>query len=242
MNRIFLFSMVILAIAAVATGRAAEPTNNIIVALDAKRQAVTAVDRASGKLFKFTVKNPALFKSAKLCETFEAPIAGMGKDKDFAADFGSADPKKPCCTLTTDIGGAGEVLGVRRYGEEGVAVILTELKRTSGDTITARWQYCNGGNQRVRFEEKGCVGMGCTYTLAEEVHLLDGAMRTKHDVLRDRSNKAIAERYTSDKLAVGPNRILDTWAKFQAPPESSTKVTVVIPGASEPFEDVPIGR
>jgi hypothetical protein len=241
MNPIPLFSLTTLILAAV-TAQAAEPLQNIIVGLDTKRQAITAVHRESGKIFQFTVKDAALFKSAKLCETFEAPVAEMQKGNDFAADFGNADPKKSCCTLTTDIGGAGRALGVRRYEQEGVDVILAEMKRTSGDTVTARWQYCNGGKQMVRFKEQGCVGMGCTYTLAEEVHFLDGATRTKHDVLRDTSNKALAERYTSDKLAVAPNRLLATWAKFQAPPESTTNVTVVIPGVSEPFEDVPIAN
>jgi hypothetical protein len=239
MKRGLQFSLAILILAA-AAARAAEPTHNIIVGLDAKRQAITAVHRESGKLFKFTVKDARLFKSAKLCETFEAPVVGMQKGKGFAADFGSADPNQPCCTLTTDLGGAGRALGVRRYEQEGVDVILTEMKRTSGNTVTARWQYCNGGKQTARFKAQGCVGMGCTYTLAEEVHFFDGATRTKHDVLRDTSHKALAERYTSDKLAVAPNRLLATWAKFPAPPESSTNVTVVIPGVSEPFEDVPI--
>ncbi len=240
MNRITLFFTIL--ILAAATTQAGEPLKNIIVELNSKRQVVTAVNRESGKIFQFTVKVPALFKSAKLCETFEAPVAEMQKGKDFAADFGSADPKKPCCTLTTDIGGAGRALGVRRYEQEGVEVILTEMKRTSGNTVTARWQYCNGGKQEVRFKEQGCVGMGCTYTLAEEVHFLDGETRTRHDVLRDTRNYAIAERYSSEKLAVAPNWLLATWAKFPAPPESSSNVTVVIPGVSEPFEDVPIAK
>jgi len=213
-----------------------------ILELDAKRQAITAIERAGGRLFTFSVKEAAVFKSAKRCERFDAPLAQVQRDKTFAADFGSADPKKPCCTLTTEIGGAGQALGVRAYEVEGVEVILTELKRTSGDTVTARWQYCNGGKQPVEFKQEGCVGMGCTYTLAEGVELLDGATRMKHGVVRVEGRQAIAERYTGDKLRVGPNQLLKTWARFPAPPESSTKITVVIPGASEPFEDVPIAK
>jgi hypothetical protein len=213
-----------------------------ILGLDAKRQAITAIERAGGKLFTFSVKDDAVFKTAKLCERFDAPLAQMQKDKVFAADFGKADPKKPCCTLTTEIGGAGQALGVRPYEVEGVEVILTELKRTSGDAVTARWQYCNGGKQTVKFKAEGCVGMGCTYTLAEDVQLIDGATRMKHGVLRVEGRQAIAERYTADKLGIAPNQSLKTWAKFPAPPESSAKVTVVIPGVSEPFEDVPIAK
>lgn len=226
----------------ITAARAAEPTENTIVALDAKRQTVTAINVTSGKLFKFVVKDAGVFKSAKLCETFEAPVAEMQKDTDFAADFGSADPKAPCCTLTTEIGGAGQALGMRPYEVEGVDVILTELKRTAGETVTARWQYCNGGERTVRFKPQGCTGMGCTYTLTEGMHLLDGATRMKLPVMRDTRNKAIAQHYTEDKLAVGPHRVLATWAKFPAPPASSGVVTVVMPGVNEPFEDVPIGE
>jgi hypothetical protein len=213
-----------------------------IVELDAKRQAITAVERGSGRLFTFSVKDPATFKSAALCERFDAPLREAQKEKPFAADFGSADPKKPCCTLGTEVGGAGQVLGVRPYEVGGVEVILTELRRTSGDSLTARWQYCNGGTQPVTFKAEGCVGMGCTYTLAENVELLDGETHTKHGVLRIEGREAVAERYQADRLRVGPNQILRTWAKFPAPPASSTKMTVVIPGASEPFEDVPIAK
>ncbi len=82
--------------------------------------------------------------------------------------------------------------------------------------------------------------MGCTYTLAEEMHLIDGTSRTKHEVLRDESNKAVAQRYESSALAVGPHQLLNTWAKFNAPAGAS--VTVIIPGVSEPFEDVAIAQ
>jgi len=48
------------------------------------------------------------------------------------------------------------------------------------------------------------------------------------------------QRYKASKLGVGAHQVLGTWAKFEAPSESSTMVTVTIPGVSEPFEDVPI--
>jgi hypothetical protein len=211
-----------------------------IVGLDAKRQLITAIERASGKMFRFTVKDDATFKTAKLCESFDAPLAETKKDAPFAADFGKADPKKPCCALTTEVGGAGKVLGVQKYKEAGLTVILTELKRTAGDTLTARWQYCNGGAKAVTFPAAGCVGMGCTHTPAFGMNLMDGATRQKHEMLRDDKGNLVADLYPPSKLTVGPNAIFSTWAKFNAPPASSTVVTVIIPGTSEPFEDMPI--
>jgi hypothetical protein len=237
---LYSLSLVIVGLAFPLGASAGEPCCGVL-SLEAKRQEVTAVDRASGKLFSFTVKDPAVFKSVQLCESFDAPLAQMQKGMALAADLGQqVKSAQPCCSLTTEIGGAGQVLGVRHHDVSGVDVILTELKRTAGNIVTARWQYLNGSNEALRFEAAGCVGMGCTYTLAEEVHLLDGAARTKHEVLRDTGNKALAQRYEASKLVVAPHQILSTWAKFEAPPASSSRVTVVIPGVSEPFEDVPI--
>lgn len=211
-----------------------------IVGLDVKRQLVTAIERAGGKMFRFTVKDAPTFKTAKLCESFDTPVAEVKKDATFAADFGKADPKVPCCTLTTEVGGAGKALGVRKYQASDITVILTELKRTAGDTLTARWQYCNGGAKAFKFSPEGCVGMGCTYTPAFGMHLLDGATRQKHPMLKDNKNKLVADLYPPEKLQVGPNAIFSTWAKFNAPPASSTVVTVVIPETNEPLEDMPI--
>lgn len=239
MHRISPYSVGILGLAATLAAASPEPCCSV-VSLDAKRQAVTAIDRASAKLFSFKVESPKLYKSIQVGDRFDAPLDTLQKGQAFAADVGGADPAKPCCSAITELGGAGQALSVHPHDQSGVDVILTELKRTTGNTVTARWQYLNGGEEALRFEEKGCVGMGCTYTLAEEMHLLDGATRTKHEVLRDETNQAVAQRYESSKLAVGPHQLLSTWAKFNAPPASSSSMTVVIPGVSEPFEDVAI--
>jgi len=240
MGRIVFALLWIVGLAVVSATVAQDTSCCTIVGLEAKRQLVTAIERASGKMFRFTVKDDATFKTAKLCENFDAPIAETKKDAPLAADFGKADPKKACCSLTTDVGGAGNVLGVRKYKEPDVSVILTELKRTAGETLTVRWQYCNGGAKVVKFLAQGCVGMGCTHTPAYGMNLLDGAAREKYEMLKDERGHLVADLYPPSKLAVGPSSIFSTWAKFNAPPASSTVVTVVIPGTNEPFEDMPI--
>jgi hypothetical protein len=75
---------------------------------------MTAIERASGEMFRFTVKDDATFKTAKLCENFDAPIAEPKKDAPLAAD----------------VSGAGKALGV--------TVILTKLKRTAEDIVPPR--------------------------------------------------------------------------------------------------------
>jgi hypothetical protein len=223
----------------VTTARAAEPQHGIIIGLDAKRQSITAINVASGKEFKFTVKDPAVFKSAKLCEDFEAPVSEMKKDKDFIADFGKADPKKPCCTLTTEIGGAGQVLGIKPHAKhEGVTFILTELKRASGDLVTATYLYCNAGPKvEIRNELVDRVS---------KATLVDGASKTQHNVVRVKNpgrgdSWLMADHgQATSTVYLNTNGMLKSWMKFTAP--AGDKATLYVPGASEPFEDVPIAR
>lgn len=214
-----------------------------IVGLDAKRQTLTAFERASGNYFRLKVDDADTFKSARLCEKFDTLVGAAKPGDAVAADFGKADPAKPCCTLAAAPGSLGRALGVRPYQPaEGVDLILTELKRTAGNTVTARWQYCNGSDKPVRFRAEGCVGMGCTHTPAYGMSLLDGATRTRFPMLKDTQNKLVADLYPPDRLRVGPGQVFATWAKFNAPPASSTALTVAIPGVSEPFEDVPLSQ
>jgi hypothetical protein len=221
----------------IASAPAADPASNIILGLDAKRQSVTAVNVSSGQIFKFTVKDATVFQSAKLCESFEAPVAEMTKDKDFAADFGAADRAKPCCTVTAEPGAAGRVLGVRAHNSGHIDVLLTELKR-DGDLVTARWQYCNHGDAVFLTED--------LKDRAFRAHLVDQATRKQHDVVRVRDSSRgdswlMADHgQSSRRVRLESNQALQTWAKFPAPPASSTAVTVMIPGVSEPFDNVPI--
>ncbi len=218
----------------------AEPCCNV-VARDETTRTITAIDRASAKYFAFAVTSPATFTNIQLGDAFDVPLAKLHKGMAFAANLGRVrNPMDPCCNMTSDLGGPGQALGVHSHDANGVLVVLLEVKRTAGNTVTARWQYINGSEEPLAFEQAGCVGMGCTYSLAEEVNFLDGATRTKFEVLRDASNQAVAQRYAAAKLQVGAHQILNTWAKFNAPPVSSSRVTFIIPGVSEPFEDVPI--
>jgi hypothetical protein len=221
--------------------RSGEPCCNV-VSKNASTRTVTAIERTSAKYFTFTVTSPATFAKVRLGDAFDVPPEKIKKDVAFAADLGGASGStKPCCTMTSELGGPGQALGVHAHDATGVLVVLLELKRTSGNTVTAKWQYVNGSDEVLAFEQAGCVGMGCTYTVAEEAQFIDGATRTKFEVLRDDKNQAVAQRYEGSKLQVGGHQIMSTWAKFNAPSETSSRVTFIIPGVSEPFEDVPVG-
>jgi hypothetical protein len=131
-------------------------------------------------------------------------------------------------------------LGVHEHEAGDVDVVLLELARTSGDTVTMRWKYVNrsGEKKQLTSERTGWLD---PYRLAADAYLLDTANKTKYTVLVDDSKHPIAGRHGQQNsyIFVGPRQSLVTWAKFPAPAADVTKVTVSIPGAA-PFEDVPL--
>lgn len=238
MKRILLSSLSALYLVA-ATPQAAEPQHNIVVGLDNKREAVRSVDLQFGRQFTFTVRDVAVFGSVKLCDTIVVPIATMQKNKEFAADIGRADPSKPCCTLTTDIGSAGRVLAIQPHAKhEQVTLILTELKRTSGELVTASYFYCNAGPKvELRNELVDRVSRAT---------LVDATNKKQYNVVRVKNpgrgdSWLVADHGQAISLVhLGSNSILRTWVKFPAP--TATKATLSIPGASAPFEDLSIAN
>ncbi len=151
---------------------------------------------------------------------------------------GQVGQEKPGTRLAIAVQG----LGVHEHQAGGVDVELLELKRTSGDTVTARWQYRNKTNERKQLTDQR-TGWPDPYRLAFEVYLLDGNTRTKYVVIRDEKNYPVAGRHGGQNsfIFIGPKETISTWAKFQAPPETTEKITVVIPGV-QPFEDIPISK
>ena len=132
------------------------------------------------------------------------------------------------------------VLGTGDYEVSGVEVTLLELKRTSGDTLTARWRYRNA-NAEQKALTKG-TGWTDSWALSMESYLVDSSNKKKYLVIKDSSGQPLAGSHGgSGSIKIGAGQTITTWAKFPAPPESVQKVTIYIPGMA-PFEDIPISR
>ncbi len=117
---------------------------------------------------------------------------------------------------------------------------LLELKRTSGDTITARWRYRNADQQQKALTK--ATGWTDKWALSMTSYLVDSANKKKYLVIKDSSGNPLAAAHGgSGSIKIGPGETLTTWAKYPAPPESVQKVSVYIPGVA-PFEDVPISK
>jgi len=133
-------------------------------------------------------------------------------------------------------------LGVGEHEIGGVDVALLEVRRTTGDVLTIKWEYRNNTNERKQLtgERTGWID---PYRLAVGAYVLDNLNRTKYELALDEKRQPIAGHHgaVNSFIFVGPKQTLATWAKFQAPPAGIDKVTVMIPGAA-PFEDVPIGQ
>jgi hypothetical protein len=121
----------------------------------------------------------------------------------------------------------------------GIQVALVEIRRTSGETVTVKWQYRNTTQQEVKVS-KGGTSWADVYQLTADAYLIDAVNKKKYLVIRDAENNWVASKHGDwQGTKLGPGQTMNAWAKFPAPPAGVQKITVNIPGVA-PFEDVAI--
>lgn len=113
----------------------------------------------------------------------------------------------------------------------GSKVVVRDLKRDDGGTVTLRFQIINDGERPL----KTYGVLGDTYAM-DHVHLIDAANKKKYLVVTDAAKKCLCSELKED---VAKGARFNLWAKFPAPPENVQKITVIIP-SFEPIESVPI--
>ncbi len=115
---------------------------------------------------------------------------------------------------------------------------LLEVKRVSGGALLVRWRVINTG---------GGGTSGLTATAAKpirydfgwnELFFIDPAENKRYQFLTDSGGNRILDVWYGD-LEPGQQRV--NWAKFPAPPPSSTKISLALP-KFPPFEDVPVSQ
>jgi len=104
---------------------------------------------------------------------------------------------------------------------------LLEVKRVSGGALLVRWRLFNTGAKVANYNFDW-----------PELYYTDPAENKKYAFLKDSSNASVLDMWWGD-LPPGEQRL--QWAKFPAPPPSSSKVTVFIPKFA-PFEDTPVAQ
>jgi hypothetical protein len=118
---------------------------------------------------------------------------------------------------------------------------LLEAKRVSGGALLVRWRIINTAGQ-------GGGGGGLVSSTAakpiqyafdwNELFYIDPAENKRYQFLTDSGGHRILEVWDG-YLEAGKQRL--NWAKFPAPPASSTKISISIPRFA-PFEDVPLNQ
>jgi hypothetical protein len=133
-------------------------------------------------------------------------------------------------------------LGVQEHEMGGVDVAITELKRTSGDTLTMKWEFRNKTQEKKVLATGG--GFSAPYRLAKEAYLLDMKNKKRYLVVENGEYYPLARKHTTTSegsIVVEPGQTLTTWAKFPAPPADVAAVDVQLPQVP-PFDAVPIGQ
>jgi hypothetical protein len=134
---------------------------------------------------------------------------------------------------------SNNVLASAEYSQDpALRCDLLEVKRVSGGALLVRWRIINTA---------GGGGAGLTATAAKPVHYdfnwnelfyIDPAENKRYQFLTDSGGNRILDIWNGD-LAPGQQRV--NWAKFPAPPPSSTKISLSLP-KFPPFEDVPVSQ
>jgi hypothetical protein len=130
-----------------------------------------------------------------------------------------------------------KVIGSAEGSIPGTRIEVTELKRTSGGTVTLRFAIVNDSTETLQVTSMmAMVDLSGAYTIAN-VHLIDPVGRKKYFTAKDAEGKCVCSAYAAAK----PGGRVNLWAKFAAPPDDVEKLSVVIPPFA-PADDVPISR
>jgi hypothetical protein len=117
--------------------------------------------------------------------------------------------------------------------EPGVHADILSLKRTEGGLLTLRVAFDNETGGEIK--NKALPGGGNV----ENFQLVDFLNKRKYNVLRTSDGACLCTSLNPLTSSEPGKRIL--WAKFTAPPESVTRISLLLPEA-EPVDDIPITK
>jgi hypothetical protein len=133
---------------------------------------------------------------------------------------------------------AGVLASAQYSADPDLRCDLLEVKRVSGGTLMIRWLIVNTSAKSGGLT--GASGKKVRYTFRwEDVYFIDPAENKKYQYLTDSGNNRILDIFEGE-LAPGEQRL--NWARFPAPPESSSKISFGIPKCSPPFDDIAVAK
>ena len=121
-------------------------------------------------------------------------------------------------------------------GEQpGIRIDVTELKRSSGDTVTLRLSLVNGSSEGFSLADSLRL-RGSGYNISG-IYLLDPANKKKYQVIMGADDQCVCSSGVPYTLEAG--KTINLWAKFPAPPADVAEIGVVVPHFI-PMDGVPI--
>ena len=134
---------------------------------------------------------------------------------------------QPAAPAVAQVPAAPAALGTTQYSENPqIRCDLLEVKRVSGNALLARWRVVHAGaapHVSYNFDWK-------------DIYYIDPAENKKYSFLTDSEGNRILDAKWG---GMRPGDQWLSWAKFPAPPATSTKISLSI-GGFAPFEDVPV--
>jgi hypothetical protein len=139
----------------------------------------------------------------------------------------AAQPTQPAAPAVGQVPAAPAALGSVQYSANPeIRCDLLEVKRVSGNALLARWRVVHAG---------ATAHIGYTFEW-NDIYYIDPAENKKYSFLTDSEGNRILDAKWGD---MKPGDQWLSWAKFPAPPATSTKISLRI-GGFAPFEDVPV--
>ena len=123
--------------------------------------------------------------------------------------------------LATGAARSADPIGVADGERSGTRVDITDIKRTSGSTVTLKFTLVNESGGTLTVPEL------LDHNDARYVHLIDAAGKKKYLPMMDSSGKCVCSASLPYSLA--SDKSLNLWARFPAPPGNVREISVVIP-------------
>lgn len=123
--------------------------------------------------------------------------------------------------LATGAARGADPIGVADGERSGTRVDITDIKRTSGSTVTLKFTLVNESGGTLTVSEL------LDHNDARNVHLIDAAGKKKYLPMMDSGGKCVCSASLPYSLA--SDKSLNLWARFPAPPGSVREISVVIP-------------
>jgi hypothetical protein len=135
---------------------------------------------------------------------------------------------------------APAVLGTDQYSDNpDLRCDILEVKRASGGALLIRWRMVNTTGAAAGGLTGGGEAKPIHYGFQwADVYYTDPAENKKYTIITDPSGTRVSGIWEGD-LPPGQQRL--SWAKFAAPPVTSTKISFTTTGFA-PFEDLPISQ